>query len=370
VLELVPEERFVLAAGHPATALRALPHFGKPHSVMPPDQSAEKRPHIPVMLPEVLDALAPSAGTVMIDATFGAGGYSRALLDAGAKVIGIDRDPDAVEAAKELAEASDGKLFLEQGRFSNLDKIAASLGHEQLDGVVADIGVSSMQIDQAERGFSFQQDGPLDMRMEQAGPTAADVVNTLDRSDLTRIIGILGEERQASRISAEIALQREKQAFETTLQLARCVEKVLGRKHNDRIHPATRTFQALRIHVNRELEELASALIAAERVLKPGGRIVVVSFHSLEDRVVKKFLLDRSQSGGGSRHMPAIVEKQPTFDLPKRSAISASPAEAEINPRSRSAKLRWGVRTSAEARDADYSIFGLPRLADVKGTSR
>ena len=332
--------------------------------------TGKKSLHIPVMLAEVLAALAPSAGDVMIDATFGAGGYSKALLEAGARVIGIDRDPDAIAAAQELVESSDGRLMLEHGRFSNLDKIAVSLDHEKVDGVVADIGVSSMQIDRAERGFSFQQDGPLDMRMEQAGPSAADVVNTIERADLTRIIGILGEERQASRISAEIVQQREKQQFETTLQLARCVEKVLGRKHSDRIHPATRTFQALRIHVNRELEELAFALVAAERALKPGGRIVIVSFHSLEDRLVKKFLLDRSQSGGGSRHMPAIVEKQPTFDLPKRSAIVASQAEAEVNPRSRSAKLRSGIRTSAEPREVDFSIFGLPKLADMKGAGR
>ncbi|MGI9353567.1 MAG: 16S rRNA (cytosine(1402)-N(4))-methyltransferase RsmH, partial [Rhizobiaceae bacterium] len=274
-------------------------------------EAKDNQPHIPVMLLEVLDALAPSSGQVTIDATFGAGGYSRALLEAGTKVVGIDRDPNAIAKAHQLVDASDGRLMLQQGRFSILDKIAASVGHEKVDGVVADLGVSSMQIDQAERGFSFQRDGPLDMRMEQVGPSAADVVNTFDRSDLTRIIGILGEERYASRISAEIVHQRDKLPFETTLQLAKCVEKVLGRKPGDRIHPATRTFQALRIHVNRELDELASALMAAERVLKPGGRIVIVSFHSLEDRLVKKFLLDRSQSGGGSRHMPAVVEKQP-----------------------------------------------------------
>ena len=370
MLEMLPEEGFALAAGRVSALVSASVTNERTSRHMPLERASDERPHIPVMLPEVLDALMPSTDDVVIDATFGAGGYSRALLGAGATVIGIDRDPDAIAAAQPIVEEADGRLFLEQGRFSGLDKVARSLGHENVDGVVADIGVSSMQIDQAERGFSFQQDGPLDMRMEQAGPTAADVVNTYERTDLTRIIGILGEERQASRISAEIVKQRTGVPFETTGQLARCVEKVLGRKHSDRIHPATRTFQALRIYVNRELEELADALFAAERILKPGGRLVIVSFHSLEDRLVKKFLLDRSQLGGGSRHLPAVVERKPTFDLPKRSALSASAQEAETNPRSRSAKLRFGVRTEIPARDADKSIFGLPNLGFASGRTK
>ena len=236
-------------------------------------ETPSQKPHIPVMLNEVMRALSPSSGDVMVDATFGAGGYTSAILNAGAKVVAIDRDPNAISAGEALVSQHEGNLSLQHGRFSNLDALAQVAGYSQVDGVVADIGVSSMQIDQAERGFSFQKDGPLDMRMEQAGVSAADVVNTCERSDLTRIIGILGEERQASRVSAEIAERRLKEPFSTTLDLANLVEKTLGRKAKDRIHPATRTFQALRIFVNRELEELADALLAAERVLKPGGRI-------------------------------------------------------------------------------------------------
>ncbi len=368
---MVPDEAVYASFAHLYAAQTFRSPFGNRSIAMPQPPAEDDRAHVPVMLPQVLDALSPSAGEVMIDATYGGGGYSRALLEAGVRVIGIDRDPDVIDAAKDQVDRWDGRLSVEHGRFSTLDAIAQSLGYELVDGVVADIGISSMQIDQAKRGFSFQQDGPLDMRMEQAGPTAADVVNNSERSGLTRIIGILGEERQASRISAEIVKQRESTPFETTLQLARCIEKVLGRKHSDRIHPATRTFQALRIYVNRELEELAAALLAAERILKPGGRLVIVSFHSLEDRLVKKFLIDRSQQRGGSRHLPAVAEKEATFILPRKSKIAASVEEADINPRARSAKLRLGLRTAAAARDADYSIFGLPNLDPVrKGAKR
>jgi 16S rRNA (cytosine1402-N4)-methyltransferase len=320
--------------------------------------------HIPVMLEEVLLAIAPLQGQVMIDATFGAGGYTKAMLDAGAKVLAIDRDPDAVAAGSQMVDDYGGRLILQQGRFSNLDALARSSGFEGVDGVVADIGVSSMQIDQAERGFSFQKDGPLDMRMEQTGLGADEVVNTFQRSDLTRIIGILGEERQASRISAEIVEQRQKAPFETTSQLAKCVEKVLGRHPKDRIHPATRTFQALRIYVNRELDELADALMAAERILKPGGRLVVVTFHSLEDRLVKRFLKDRAEPSGGSRHLPQIEDEQLTFQQQKRGAMAASQRESDRNPRARSAKLRAANRTAAPVNKSDRAVFGLPRLAD------
>jgi 16S rRNA (cytosine1402-N4)-methyltransferase len=320
--------------------------------------------HIPVMLEEVLLAIAPLQGQVMIDATFGAGGYTKAMLDAGAKVLAIDRDPDAVAAGSQMVDDYGGRLILQQGRFSNLDALARSSGFEGVDGVVADIGVSSMQIDQAERGFSFQKDGPLDMRMEQTGLGADEVVNTFQRSDLTRIIGILGEERQASRISAEIVEQRQKAPFETTSQLAKCVEKVLGRHPKDRIHPATRTFQALRIYVNRELDELADALMAAERILKPGGRLVVVTFHSLEDRLVKRFLKDRAEPSGGSRHLPQIEDEQLTFQQQKRGAMAASQRESDRNPRARSAKLRAANRTAAPVKKSDRAVFGLPRLAD------
>ncbi|MEE9375507.1 MAG: 16S rRNA (cytosine(1402)-N(4))-methyltransferase RsmH [Rhizobiaceae bacterium] len=322
-----------------------------------------ERPHIPVMLPEVLRALAICENDQIIDATFGAGGYSTGLLESGAQVLGIDRDPNAITAGQAIVEQWEGKLTLEQGRFSRLDALAEAVGFTSVDGVVADIGVSSMQIDQAERGFSFQKDGPLDMRMEQAGMSAADVVNSFDRGDLTRIIGILGEERQASRISAEIVERREKAPFETTLALAKCVEKVLGRNPKDRIHPATRTFQALRIFVNRELEELADALLAAERILKPGGRLVVVTFHSLEDRLVKRFFQDRAEVSGGSRHLPQVETKELTFKQIKRGAVLASTEESSLNPRARSAKLRSAIRTDIAPREGSRNIFGLPRLA-------
>ncbi|MDD9909159.1 MAG: 16S rRNA (cytosine(1402)-N(4))-methyltransferase RsmH [Ahrensia sp.] len=326
--------------------------------------------HVPVMLGEVLHAAQLREGDRVIDATFGAGGYSKAFLGAEVEVLAIDRDPQAIADGQKLVERAKGRLTLIQGRFSQLADITAEHGWSQVDAVVADIGVSSMQIDQAERGFSFMKDGPLDMRMSQAGPNAADVVNTLPRSDLTRIIGILGEEKQASRISAEIVEWRDRQPFVTTQELARCIEKVLGRKHSDRTHPATRTFQALRIFVNGELEELAHALLACERVLKPGGRLVVVSFHSLEDRMVKAFLTDRSSVARGSRHMPQAEAPPPTFTLVKRGAQSASAQEIENNVRARSAKLRFGVRSDVPARPADLSVFKLPRLAQLQPSSR
>lgn len=322
-------------------------------------------PHIPVMLPEVLRASSPENGQTVIDATFGAGGYTRAFLEAGTTVVAIDRDPTAIEAGQKLVAQSAGRLFLHQGRFSNLDTLAQDCGFEQVDCVIADIGVSSMQIDRADRGFSFQKDGPLDMRMEMSGPSAADVVNFFERSQLTRIIGILGDEKQASRISAEIVERRAKMPFETTLQLAKCVEDVLGRRPTDRIHPATRTFQALRIFVNRELEELADALLAAERILRPGGRLVVVTFHSLEDRLLKRFLQDRCENAGGSRHLPQVDGKSLTFRQTKRGAVSASGEEAERNPRARSAKLRSALRTEEPPRPEDKTVFGLPRLASL-----
>lgn len=334
-----------------------------PHAV--PNQ-----PHIPVMLAEVLRALKPQSGDVHVDATFGAGGYTKAILETGARVVAIDRDPDAIAAGASMVADHTPNLMLQQGRFSNLDALSRAAGFEQVDGVVADIGVSSMQIDQAERGFSFQKEGPLDMRMEQTGTSAADVVNLLQRNDLTRIIGILGEERQASRIAAEIVERREAQPFSTTLQLAKCVEAVLGRNPKDRIHPATRTFQALRIYVNRELEELADALLASERILKPGGRLVIVTFHSLEDRLVKRFLQSRAETSGGSRHLPPVDEKPLTFKQIKRGAVSASGEEAADNPRARSAKLRSALRTDAPPREGDREIFGLPRLAEINKSGK
>src|SRR5690606_18649058 len=257
--------------------------------------------HIPVLLDEVLEALSPHAGQTFVDGTFGAGGYTRAILARGASVIAVDRDPGAIAAGRELEGESGGRLRLMEGRFSELDILAG----EPVDGVVLDIGVSSMQLDEADRGFSFRQDGPLDMRMSRSGVSAADVVNRWPVSDLTRIFGLLGEERHAGRIARMIEKRRTERPFERTLDLANAIEKLVGRKPGDKIHPATRVFQALRIHVNDELGELARALLAAERILKPGGRLAVVTFHSLEDRLVKRFLSERSGRGGGaSRHLP------------------------------------------------------------------
>jgi len=322
--------------------------------------------HVPVLLSEVVAALSPQAGEVIVDGTFGAGGYSRGLLERDATVVAIDRDPTAIAAGQPLVSSSGGRLDLVEGRFSSLDEIALQRFADGVDGVVLDIGVSSMQIDEAERGFSFQKDGPLDMRMGASGPTAADVVNRIKPGDLTRILGILGEERHAGRISRAIAARRAERPFTTTLDLAETIAKVVGRSPKDKIDPATRSFQALRIFVNDELGELARALVAAERALKPGGRLVVVTFHSLEDRIVKRFLRDRSSPPSASRHMPDVATLPSTFAAGNK-AIAASPEEAERNPRSRSAKLRVGVRTDAPAREGDdlLDFAALPSLAAI-----
>jgi 16S rRNA (cytosine1402-N4)-methyltransferase len=318
--------------------------------------------HAPVMLAEVVEALMPRPGAVMVDGTFGAGGYARALLSAGAHVVAIDRDPDAIAAGRALEAASGGRLTLVHGRFSELDVLAEAAGHAQADGVVLDVGVSSMQLDEAERGFSFRFDGPLDMRMGQHGPTAADLVNRMDGKDLTRLIGLYGEERRASAISRAIVARRAERPFERTLDLASVVERVV-RRPGDAIHPATRTFQALRIAVNRELDELVAALAAAERLLAAGGRLVVVAFHSLEDRIVKRFLADRSRErAGGSRHLPEAAVEPATFRLPQRAALSPGDAEIARNPRARSARLRVGERTDAPARPIDPAALGVPTV--------
>ena len=335
------------------------------NSIPPTEQLSQiEMRHVPVMLVEVKKYLAPKQDETFIDGTFGAGGYTAAILNTGANVIAIDRDPDAIAKGAALVEQSDGRLSLMSGKFSRLDELAIDAGFKQVDGVVLDVGVSSMQLNEQERGFSFLHDGPLDMRMGQQGPSAADLVNRLERANLTRIIGILGEERHASRVSKAIVARREETPFTRTLDLAKVVEKAVGKSKNDRIHPATRTFQALRIFVNSELEELASALLAAERVLKPGGRLVVVSFHSLEDRLVKRFLVNRSSEQTGSRHLPLVENEPATFSLLKRGAVAPQSIEVEQNPRARSAKLRAGVRTNAAARKPDLSIF---KLADFSG---
>ncbi|MBW8635754.1 16S rRNA (cytosine(1402)-N(4))-methyltransferase RsmH [Hoeflea sp. WL0058] len=315
--------------------------------------------HIPVLLDEVLKAVEPASGQIMLDGTFGAGGYSRALLDAGCEVIALDRDPEAIAGARSMTETYGDRLRLIQARFSDLANYAPEEG---LDAVVLDIGVSSMQIDEAERGFSFQKDGPLDMRMAGDGPTAADVVNRLKSGDLARIFGFYGEERQAGRIARAIEKRRLDAPFRTTRDLASLIETVTPRKAKDKIHPATRVFQALRIYVNEELQELAFALFASERALKAGGRLVVVTFHSLEDRIVKRFFQDRFARTGGSRHLPAATLPPASFEPVGKPMIAASEEEAEANPRARSAKLRAGRRTDAPVMAADLSLFSLPAL--------
>jgi len=325
--------------------------------------------HVPVLLAEVLEWLAPQPGEVVIDGTFGAGGYSRAILECGATVLGIDRDPDAIAGGQDLVKEAGGRLILVPGQFAGLETHARDNGFDGVDGVVLDLGVSSMQLDEAVRGFSFLRDGPLDMRMEQAGPSAADVVNELPVRDLIRIIGLLGEEKRATSVAHAIDNARKEKPFSRTLELANLIEKVLGRSlKKAQIHPATRTFQALRIYVNGELHQAAEALGAAERILKPGGRLVVVSFHSLEDRIVKRFLQDRTRTkGGGSRHMPEEEVPPATFELLTRKAVEAAAAETDVNPRARSARLRAGRRTHAAARALDIHAAGVPRLAAFHG---
>jgi 16S rRNA (cytosine1402-N4)-methyltransferase len=316
------------------------------------------RRHVPVLLPEVLQALVPRAGERFIDGTFGAGGYTSALLGAAAdvRVLAIDRDPAAVAAGRGLVDASGGRLTLVQGRFAELDRLAEEAGILPADGVVLDIGVSSMQLDDPERGFSFQADGPLDMRMAAAGPTAADVVNSVAEADLADILFQLGEERRSRAIARAIVARRRERPLQRTGELVKVVERVLGRGKVGGRHPATRTFQALRIHVNNELGELAEGLAAAERALRPGGRFAVVTFHSLEDAMVKRFLKVRAgKREGGSRHLPpgAPPAPDPSFRFVNQRPISPTEEELAANSRARSARLRSAVRTDAPAWPAD-----------------
>lgn len=300
-------------------------------------------PHVPVLIAEVLEALQPAPGATVVDGTFGAGGYSRAFLKAGASVIAFDRDPTAAR----FAEGLDARSFrLVQGVFSEMEEV---VGAAMADGIALDLGVSSMQIDQPERGFSFMRDGPLDMRMGADGPTAADLVNTAEPAELARILYVYGEERQSRRVAGAIARRRAEQPFSRTLELAEFIEKALGGRRGAKVHPATRSFQALRIAVNEELSELEAGLVAAERTLKPGGRLCVVTFHSLEDRIVKNFLTVRAgRTPAGSRHAPPVeAAAAPSFQLLFNGARAPSDAEVEANPRARSAKLRAAVRTAA-----------------------
>lgn len=307
--------------------------------------------HIPVLLAEVIAALELREGAAFVDGTFGAGGYTGAILETpGVKVIAIDRDPDAIAAGQALVAQSQGRLTLVSGVFSELDVIAREAGCEALHGIVLDIGVSSMQIDEAVRGFSFRFEGPLDMRMGQSGRSAADIINTADAEELADILFYFGEERQARRLTRAIVNDRAQMPFTTTRQLASLCERVIPTKPTQ-IHAATRTFQALRIAVNDELGELTRALAAAERALAPGGVLAIVTFHSLEDRIVKQFFAERSGRGQArSRLLPGEpIPPKPTFDLESGQPVSAGEAELEANPRSRSARLRFARRTDAPA---------------------
>jgi 16S rRNA (cytosine1402-N4)-methyltransferase len=301
--------------------------------------------HRPVLLAEVVEAIAPSPGKRIVDATFGAGGYSRAFLEAGADVVAFDRDPTAVRFAADLPRA---RFRLFEAPFSTL---ADHLGAASADGVAFDLGVSSMQLGEAERGFSLMRDGPLDMRMSKDGASAADLVNEAAPEELARIFRVFGEEPRARHVANVVVGRRAERPFERTLDLADTVERALGGRRGAKIHPATRVFQALRIAVNAELEELEGGLAAAERALVTGGRIAVVTFHSLEDRIVKAFLTERSgRTAGGSRHLPPVAQgPAPSFQLLFNGAHAASAAEASANSRARSAKLRAATRTDAPA---------------------
>ncbi len=322
--------------------------------------------HYPVMLQEVLEALQAKDGEIYVDGTFGNGGYSEAILKSSScRVVGLDQDPNVKLRASELTKEYDRRFELIETPFSKMDTV---LGSEKVDAVVLDIGVSSMQLDQAERGFSFMREGPLDMRMSVSGPTASDAVNNLSEKDMIRIFQIYGEEKRARRAAQSIVHARENGKILTTGELAGIIEKALGR--TGKIHPATRVFQALRIFINDELGELYRGLIAAEKILKPGGRLIVVSFHSLEDRMVKKFVRRRSERPSkGSRYMPLTEEDDfhPSFQVSQRSAILPAATELTENVRSRSARLRWAIRTSAPAFNQDESLMPkAPQIHDYR----
>ncbi|MBM3606257.1 MAG: 16S rRNA (cytosine(1402)-N(4))-methyltransferase RsmH [Alphaproteobacteria bacterium] len=313
-------------------------------------------PHIPVLLAPLLRAVAPVRGT-WLDGTFGAGGYARGLLEAGAdRVIGVDRDPSVFRMAQTWCGGYGDRLRLVEGTFSDMDRLAG----QPLDGVVLDLGVSSMQLDQAERGFSFLRDGPLDMRMGGDVPSAADLLNTADEAVIADVLYHYGEERAARRIARAIVAAR---PLSRTAELAEIVAGCLPRPKPGQSHPATRSFQAIRIWVNDEFGQLVAGLSAAERALKPGGQLAVVSFHSLEDRIVKRFMQARADAGGGgNRYAPVQETVVPAFRLPFRRAVGPDPDELDVNPRARSALLRVGVRTDAPAGHVDAAALAMPRL--------
>ncbi|MFD1952361.1 16S rRNA (cytosine(1402)-N(4))-methyltransferase RsmH [Sphingomonas arantia] len=302
-------------------------------------------PHVPVLLDAVIAGLSPVAGERHVDGTFGAGGYTRALLDVGASVIAFDRDPDAISEGAALVAEADGRLVLVHDRFGAMTAALAARDVDGVDGVTFDIGVSSMQIDRAERGFSFQSDGPLDMRMSQEGQTAAEFLNDSDEAEIADVLYHYGDEPKSRRVARAIVAAR---PLTTTAELATVVRRALGHRPHEKKDPATRAFQAIRIHLNRELDELRDGLVAAERALKPGGRLAVVSFHSTEDRIVKRFLIERSgATPAGSRHMPqAAAATPPSFERVAK-PVRADEAEVARNPRSRSATLRVAQRTAS-----------------------
>ena len=320
--------------------------------------------HTPVLLRETLSALAPAVNEVYVDATFGAGGYTRAILDAApCSVIAFDRDPNAIAAAAAWKSSYSDRLRHLERPFADMETALAAIGVHEIDGAVFDLGVSSMQLDDAHRGFSFRHDGPLSMRMDEGRPNAADVINAASEADLTAIFRAYGEEKRARQLAAIIVRERESAPIETTRALADLIEAHTPARMREKIHPATRIFQALRIFVNDELGQLARALKAAERLLKPAGRLVVVTFHSLEDRIVKRFFAERSgRAGGASRHAPAAPEATPSFRLIRSGSIAPNAEEVAANPRARSAKLRAGVRLEAPAWASDDFAFGGPDL--------
>lgn len=336
---------------------------GRPAGTPTEPESAR---HIPVLLAEVIASLRPEDNETYIDGTFGGGGYSRAILEAAdCRVLALDRDPDAAARARGMRAEFPDRFTFSEAPFSAMDAVAAQHGIATVDGVVLDVGLSSMQLDEPQRGFSFQADGPLDMRMSLQGPTAADVVNTVSEAALADILFLLGEERRSRAIARAIVAARSEAPLRSTRSLADVVQRVLGTRKDDGRHPATRTFQALRIYVNDELGELAQGLGAAERCLNAGGRLVVVTFHSLEDRIVKRFLAERSgKERRSSRHLPeqSIKSARPSFRIVNQRPLTPSKGELGVNPRARSARLRAAVRTDAPAWPLDQVLAGLPSI--------